>query len=387
MVGNYTISSLPVPIQDELSFGLTRLLPDQTATAGAALSWTATDSGKTIVFHLDPNLFWQDGTKFDTSQINYRLKGVNVKRLSLTDISFSFQKPFAPLPAIVSQPIFKNGLVGLGDYKLKSLKFNGKFLSELTLQNLKTGLEKTYKFYPSDKEAVTALKLGSVTSVQNIHSAYDLSTDPNYIVKSATDSGTVAALFINLTKKKLDQKAFRQALAYGLPDKFPEGELAYSLSRLESWVDSSEAKKYLQNTALSEEVFDKKASSSAKQPLFITTSMALRPVALRIASVWTGQGQPVKVETSEFIPSQFDIYLAYLTVPVDPDQYALWHSTQKGNISGYKSPKVDKLLEEGRNTMDPKERKKIYAEFQKALSEDLPAIFLFYPRVYTISRK
>lgn len=388
IVGNFTISSLPLEIQKEISFGLTKLTDNQTATSGAAISWEATDSGKVFVFKLDPNLFWQDGTKFDTSQIHYSLKGVEVNRLSLSEIEFKFKEPFSPLPVIVSQPIFKNGLVGLGENKLQSLKMSGKFLSELTLQN-QAGVEKIYKFYPSDREAAVALKLGATKKVQNLHQTYGLESDPHYKITSATSSSTVAALFLNRNKSKFDDKAFRQALAYALPDKFDEGVVAYSSIAENNWSRGEDIKPYMQNLDFAKEALGGNASknSSKKAPIIISTAAELRPTAEKIAKVWTSVGQPTKVETSELLPPSFDVYLSFMTIPPDPDQYALWHSTQKGNIAGYNSPKVDALLEEGRQTLDPKERRRIYGEFQKALSEDLPAIFLFYPKLYTIERK
>jgi len=80
--------------------------------------------------------------------------------------------------------------------------------------------------------------------------------------------------------------------------------------------------------------------------------------------------------------------LRSLTVPADPDQYVYWQSTQENtNISNYSSPKIDKLLEDGRKTLDTDARKKIYADFQFYLVDDAPAIFLYYPKVVTIRRK
>ena len=55
------------------------------------------------------------------------------------------------------------------------------------------------------------------------------------------------------------------------------------------------------------------------------------------------------------------MFLAYLKVPIDPDQYYFWHSTQtQSNIGNYNNVKVDKLLEDGRSTVDIEEREKIY---------------------------
>jgi len=44
-------------------------------------------------------------------------------------------------------------------------------------------------------------------------------------------------------------------------------------------------------------------------------------------------------------------------------------------------------LEEGRQTFDTQERKRIYFDFQRYLLEESPAIFISYPTFYNITRK
>jgi len=75
-------------------------------------------------------------------------------------------------------------------------------------------------------------------------------------------------------------------------------------------------------------------------------------------------------------------------VPSDPDQYQFWQSTQEDtNITHYTNLKIDKLLEDGRKTLDKDTRKKIYADFQRYLVDDSPVIFLYFPKAYTVERK
>jgi peptide/nickel transport system substrate-binding protein len=66
----------------------------------------------------------------------------------------------------------------------------------------------------------------------------------------------------------------------------------------------------------------------------------------------------------------------------DPDKnYLWWHSSQIDhgfNVFSYKNQKVDQLLDKGRITLDSKERKKIYYQFQKEIHNDPPGIFLFW---------
>lgn len=386
MVGNYTFSTLPRPIQDELSFGLVKLLPDYSATTGAALSWTATDSGKIFIFNLNPNLTWQDGTKLTSDQINYNLKGVEISRPDAQTVKFVLKEPFAPLVTLLSQPLFKNGLVGLGKNRVTSVQLNGRFLSAITIENVATKHDKVYKFFASEKDLITALRLGSIRKAKGLHEVQNLETDPSYRVDSTIAGNSEAVIFFNTVKQPLEDKAFRQALVYALPDTFAGGETAESPLPKGHWAQTGSAKKYSQNLNLAKSSIQKIASGSAGAKIVLTTSQELSKEAEVIASAWKTAGVDIQVQESDVLPLNFDAYLTLIDLPDDPDQYALWHSTQTGNLTGYKSFKVDKLLEEGRQTIDHDARLETYSAFEKAITEDVPAAFLFYPKVYTVTR-
>ncbi len=79
-------------------------------------------------------------------------------------------------------------------------------------------------------------------------------------------------------------------------------------------------------------------------------------------------------------------------VGFDPDPFPFWHSSQADypgvNLAGYANRNADKLLEQGRTTMDPKERENAYKQFQDLLIKDVPAIFLYSPTYsYAMSKK
>lgn len=385
LVGNFTISTLPKSVQKEISYGLTRLDPDGEATPAAAVSWEATNSGRVFTFKLDSKLFWHDGTKFDASQINYNLKGVTIKRLALDKVSFILKEPFAPLPVLLSQPLFKNGLVGLGDYRLESIKLTGGFVEGLNLLNLSSGEKKNYKFFPNESAAVTALKLGSVDRIDGLHQTFGFQKDNHYLITEKIDTSSIATVLFNVNQKNLEDKAVRQALTYALPDVFTEGETAFSPLPKTSWAYNTNVKLYPQNVDIAKKAFS--ASNSAKPRIILSATSNLSQASDEISQAWRNLGIEVKQELSDNVSPGFDAFLTYIEVPEDPDQYAVWHSTQFGNVSGYKSPRVDRLLEEGRQTLDKDRRKAIYLNFQRALTEDAPAAFLFYPKLYSIARK
>jgi peptide/nickel transport system substrate-binding protein len=72
----------------------------------------------------------------------------------------------------------------------------------------------------------------------------------------------------------------------------------------------------------------------------------------------------------------------------DPDKnYAWWHSSQIDhgfNVFSYRNKRIDELLDKGRTTLDKRERKRIYHQFQREIYEDPPGIFLFW-RDYLIT--
>jgi peptide/nickel transport system substrate-binding protein len=81
-------------------------------------------------------------------------------------------------------------------------------------------------------------------------------------------------------------------------------------------------------------------------------------------------------------PRRFDAVILGLGTGEDPDQYAVWHSSQTGpdhmNRSGYSNPEVDHLLEVGRASCDQQERVTYYRRIQEILAEDLPVLFLYF---------
>jgi peptide/nickel transport system substrate-binding protein len=122
--------------------------------------------------------------------------------------------------------------------------------------------------------------------------------------------------------------------------------------------------------------------------LNISTVPAYVDIAEQIKKDWEKLNIKTGISVSPDIPTDFQILLVAQSIPVDPDQYSLWHSTQEStNFTRLNNPRIDKLLEDGRKTYDINTRKKIYQDFQKYLVEEAPAVFLFYPHSYTIIRK
>lgn len=78
--------------------------------------------------------------------------------------------------------------------------------------------------------------------------------------------------------------------------------------------------------------------------------------------------------------ADFDAALASPNGYPDPDVMLTpyWHSTGEINrIANYRDTELDKLLEQGRATLEPEKRKPIYDQIQKKLAEAVPWVWLF----------
>ena len=205
-------------------------------------------------------------------------------------------------------------------------------------------------------------------------------------VKKKVLYNQVVTVFYNTQDKVLSDKKLRDGLSYSLPNIFADGERAYSPISPKLWAYAV-ASPHTQDLSHAKLLLGASIGSSAPPTLTLDTLPKYEKVAEKVAQAWSTIGIKTKIETVDSAPQVFQIYLGEYSIPLDPDQYSLWHSYQQNNITNYRSVRIDKLLEDGRKTTDRQDRVRIYTDFQKYLLDDQPATFLFYPYAYTISRK
>jgi peptide/nickel transport system substrate-binding protein len=79
----------------------------------------------------------------------------------------------------------------------------------------------------------------------------------------------------------------------------------------------------------------------------------------------------------------FDAVLLGWSIPLDPDNYDIWHSskTKEGefNFVGYRNREVDELLTQARRTFDQSSRQRMYRQVHRLIYEDQPYLFLYVP--------
>ncbi len=386
LVGEFTPATLPLTIQNELSYGLTTIGRDGTVQPGLATSWTATDSGKTFIFTLRQDARWHDGKPVTAKDINYNIRNVTFSVIDAYTIRAALKAPYSPFPAVVAKPLFASGLIGLGQYKVASLRLNADKVTSVRLTPMTGERVREYFFYKTESDAVLAYKLGQVNRIEDVTSPADIGRWGNATITGEKKYNRIVSLYFNVTTPALADRSIRQALAYASP--LREGaERAGSPISKTSWAYSAKTKQYSFDPATAKKLLGNTAEASSGARLTITTFAPYLDDATAISGSWTELGIPTDVKVVSSVPPDYQVLLSAIDVSPDPDQYPFWHSTQKDtNITKYANVKIDKLLEDGRQELDVTKRKSIYADFQRYLTEDAPAVFLYYPTSYTITR-
>lgn len=382
--GQYTVYTLPQSVTEKFSYGLTTNSESGKPELSPIVSNLDIRQDNTqYVFTLNPNIYWHSGRKLTAHDITYKIPGLTINPDNNEQLTISTEKPYAPILSTLSQPLIKKNFNGLGTYQVKKYNYQDGYLKFLHLRSNKDDLK--YYFYQNESELLNAFKIGEVDQIQLSYIPENFNDWPNISINKNINTGEkYLAIFINTDK--FSNKQLRQALAYATPKTSELNERALSPISPLSWAYNPDVKDYSFNPEKAKDFFEKNKIESIN---LVYNDRRLLNMAENIKNSWQDTLN-IKVNTSvttQVDTENYDAILAYGSIPIDPDQYLFWHSTQtKTNITKINNPRIDKLLEEGRQTFDQQERKNIYQEFQKNLLEECPAIFLKYPIVYTISR-
>ncbi|VVA44350.1 Extracellular solute-binding protein family 5 [Candidatus Roizmanbacteria bacterium] len=398
LVGKYDFTNLPDEVMVKVSNGLININEKGEIVPVLANSWEVKDGGKQYRFYLKNNLLWNDDKKFTASDVNYQFNDVKIKVVDKNVLDFYLNKPLGIFPTYLSKALMRPPLIGIaGFYKLGKYKMLNGSLVDLTLvPNTKDLMTIKYKFYSNESDLVTAYKKGEINkmtlSKKSVADTF-INWKNSEIIKSV-DHTRLLTLFFNNKGKTFSNKDIKDAFAmmmdYQKLSNF--GEIARGPISPASWAYNSNLKTNSYDIDTATKIVKKDMDATESGQLNLLTSYDYYDAADSIAGEIKKTGLKVDINMISYdLPDNFDLLLVFWNVPKDPDQYYFWHSTQigpnKSNISNYQNVKVDKLLEEGRSTVNIEERSKFYQEFQKIIQDDPPALFLYYPYVYTIKRK
>lgn len=397
IVGEFSEDEFPNNMPDEVlsktSRGLTKVLANGEVAPDIAKKWEVKDDGKTFVFYLNDNLTFSNGKVLDSSALEYNFADVKIEKPGKTVIVFKLKDKYSPfLVTLANRKIFNKDLVGVSSYKINDVKTTDGFVKSIELESRTDKKKIKYYFYPTQAALKDAYVLGDVEKIMDINNlTYNersgFENFKNTNIKKQINNNKIATVFLNNLDPVLSDKKVRKALAYFVPDKFKEGERAFTPYRKDSWAFSPNESYKNDLEAAKTQLEESDASTGGGLKINLKTLRPYRIVAEELAKNWKKIGIETQIEVVDEIPSDYQAFLGELPILKDPDQYTLWHTNQQSNITNYKNLRIDKLLEDGRRTNNINERKEIYADFQKYLIDDAPAIFLYFPYTFTLERK
>ena len=398
VVGNYTVQSfdkLPEDILSKISSSLTSVNDKGVVLPLLATTWENSSDEKTYTFTIRKNVLLNNGKVFTAHNISFSFRDVTMTVVDDYTIQFHLQHPLAIFPLYLTKPMIVYPYIGVaGLYSVEKVKAKNNLIQEIVLSPNRKDVEPiTYVFYSTEGDMITAYKRAKINemSIKNSTLANAFMSWNNSKVTKTVNYNTLLTIFYNEKNPLLKEKDFRNAVESSIIyENFKDvGELVSSPIPPISWAYNSSLKKRETDVEFAKKTFKRLIPASDSAKLTFLTYYDYLDMADGISSNLRDAGLPIDVTFASYSTQpEFDFMLAYLNVPQDPDQYYYWHSTQSlAKLIGYTNLKVDKYLETGRSTYKIADRKTSYIDMQKTLSDDPPALFLFYPYSYTVKRK
>lgn len=391
IVGVYNFSNLPSTVTALLSEPL--IILDKSGEPIEKLVEKVISENENTVYTLSlkKNLHWNDGTEVKSSDIKISLTDIEISYPDDSTIKIKLADTFTPFLTLLTSPVLKPGtLVGLGKYKVSYLDENHGFISKLVLEPIDKNkcIDNpivNIRFYPDEQTTKTAFELGEIDAILSLQDVGNLKQQPNVIIKMVQNYSKLVAIFYN-TKDPILDKNYRKALNF-VTNQIKNEDFAKTSISQTSWAFNDDLKVIHGDLENAKNFLNKVEAGKDKQ-IILTTTPTLNQLAEKIIQDWKSLGVDAVVRVESGMPQNFQTLLTTVPIPHDPDQYALWHSTQtKTNLSKYSSPRVDKDLEDGRKISDKEIRIEKYWDFQKILNDDVPATFLYFPKINVVYRQ
>jgi len=372
------------------------LIPDLAET------WEISEDGLVYTVKIKDNQYWSNGKKITSEDLIYtsfkvpELNGVATDKVDELTVRYILPNKYSPFLSLLTMGIMpvnaeeKMNLlrpVSSGDFSVGIIEKNGSLIKKVTLAtpNPQYDIKKLiFRYYSNEDEIVTASKLGEIDGFVS-KEQHELTNFNNYKFPL---QGIYYALFFNLRNDKYKDLTFRQDLAKAL--KIQNVIVGKGIT-----VEGPISRNIYTDRGIDIDNYEegfKKDLGGKEVTITIADLPGHNEFAKRIKAVWEDaldvnvtirKVDPDKIATDIIQPRDFEILLYGQEVGRDPDRYVNWHSSQKDypgiNISGFDHIRADRALEEGRNEITSEGRVVHYHEFQKVVSEQIPAIFLYHP--------
>lgn len=386
LIGTFQEHDIPIEVTSLASKSLVAIDASGRPKADLVSGWETNNDATQFKFKLKDNLKWIDGSFVKSRDLEFSIPNTQITYPDDKTIQFSLKEPYSPLPTLLTKPVFKKGtFLGIGPYQITELDKSRIFITKLVLKQARSDMPLIYvRFYPNEKVATAGFNLGEVQAILGLSNTKPFLGNPKVTISQKIDFTKIVTILFQTKDALLSNRSLRQALSYEAPNIKGEME-ANNPYPSKSWAYNPEAKRYLSNKEEAKSALDRAKSAMSEDKLqaeiILTATTNLEDVGKAIIEAWKALGFDAKLRIESGIPQNFQALLITQSIPQDPDQYFLWHATQtKTNLSKYDSKRADKDLEDGRKIINEEDRRIKYFDFQKALLEDAPAVFLYFPK-------
>jgi len=368
--------------------------------------------------------------------------GIKVSAKDTHSVQFTLPSPFAPFPHSLTTGIVpKHLLVDVPMTELRSAQFNttkpvgaGPFswdTVELVGPGEREGEQRiglipfaayhggkpqlsifVVRTYNDQDKMLADFSDKTITAIVGLDRLPDeLANSKEVIVYNPTLTAQVVAFFRTDSDLLNDAKT-RQGLVRSInqPDvlgalSYPavrahgpllKGQLGYNATLTQLGFDKEAANKLLDEAGWKKATNGMRTKDNKNLSLKLITQATpdFTHISTELQKAWKEVGVEVNVTLVDEEEIQtlardrnYDIMLYGISIGVDPDVFAYWHSTQADprsgsrlNFSNYKSDTADQALEAGRSRTDPALRAAKYEPFLASWRNDAPALALYQPQ-------
>lgn len=396
-----------------------------------AVSWDIPDP-VTYVFHLRPDVRFHDGRLLTSRDVVYTFRSILDRSIQTAKagtyavitsvdapddrtVRFRLSEPYAPflwnltvgaigiVPEGATAQEVRDSPVGSGPFRFVHYRRDDEILLERNTAYFGTPPEvggARFRIIPDAVSRALELRKGTVDIALNVlppDMVETLGESPELEVMN-TDGSNYQYLAFNLDDPLLRDRRIREAIAHAIDREAivrylwrGQARLADSLLPPENWAYFDGVTRYGYDPERARRLLEE-----AGQPdLTVTYKTATDTTALLVASVLQEQLRQVGIRMeirsyefatfySDIIAGSFQMYsLRWIGGNNDPDIFNLvFHSAMTppngANRGRYRNAEVDAWIELARRESDIRLRQTYYADVQKAVSDELPYVSLWY---------
>jgi len=401
-----------------------------------ALSYETSEDGKAMLIKLRPGVKFHDGEPLDAEAAKFSIERhmtmqgsfrkselANVDHVEVVDpltIRLVLKTPYAPL---IAQLTDRSGMmVSPKAAKEAGDKFGlhpvcaGPYKFVERVQQDRMVFEKFADYWNKDNVFVDKivylpivdatvrlanLKSGSLDLIERVLATdiKDVRADPKLVLSTAPELGYLG-LTMNIKNDKAkgplsQSEKVRQALDLSI-DREALNQVVFNgeFTPGNQWVSPTHPYYQKAFPVQPRDVEKAKAllkEAGVKTPItvdyMVPKGTEYEAVAQAVQSMAAEAGFDIKIRVVEFATTfkeaqsgNFQVFQINWSGRIDPDgnSYIFLHSGAPQNDGGYASAEADKLMEDGRLTADPAQRKAIYEKMTKIVLHDEPIIYLYH---------